>query len=302
MAIQRPSISISVVDKYGETAITINSQGVTQYSHFVSDTASPYGVAITEQTSVTDSTYYYDLLGRLLKVEQREIVDFTQNTSTGTQTFYLPAYIEYEYGYTFDSEGEIDSATAIGKFMGTSPVHRQQEFDKDMRLLKVYEYLEMTDTDGNYIGDSWQLAQNYDYYDFPDGYLYQNGTFSDIIDALGLTTGSIDAVTTSPATITINGVTYDVDPSTVSITDENGNSTSWSDLVSLFATDSNLQASVTVEDGEATEITLVTNSGSVEQAIDLDDHTVDSVTTGSSVQINTITIKCTTLVLIPIRS
>ncbi|MFA6143066.1 MAG: hypothetical protein WC738_07235, partial [Candidatus Omnitrophota bacterium] len=249
--------SISVLDKYGDLAITIDSSGVTQYTQYLSEFSKSAGSGFYSgslptniQTSVLNSKATYDLNGRLLTLVQEEVDSFV----IGTQTYYLPVTIIYTYGYTLSSAGEIESAVAKGCYNGTSTEIREQYFDDQMRLTKVYEWIPDYDDDGKYIGDVWGCSQAYTYWDTAtdSASLLQN-----ILDSI-LGQGNTLDLDSSTQRVVINGVEYTIDPDNFTIHDDAGNTYDWEALQSMLSSGTQFiyPISFTQSDGTVTSITV----------------------------------------------
>ncbi len=69
--------SITILNKYGDVSTTIDSNGVALYSRYIPEDAGVGGIPNNEQTNVLDSVSYYDLNGRLLKIDQTEVMTLT---------------------------------------------------------------------------------------------------------------------------------------------------------------------------------------------------------------------------------
>ncbi len=126
--------SITILDKYGENCISINSAGVSQ--HYRTVTPDAGGIPIAEQVSVLDAVYRYDLSGQLLSIEQDEVNSFTDSKGN---VLYYPIRVKYTYEYTINqTTGEIMGAEVLGT-IGGNP-YKKQVFNGDMQLVETYDY------------------------------------------------------------------------------------------------------------------------------------------------------------------
>ncbi|MDD5040615.1 MAG: hypothetical protein PHY34_05735, partial [Patescibacteria group bacterium] len=271
--------SITVLDKYGELAFTVNSDGVTQYQHFYP--SSVHGVPINEQTDVLSSVYHYDLNGRLLYVEQDEYTTYQMND----HTMYLPLRIKYEYDYEIDSStGELISAKAIGS--SGSSLFRTQYFDDEMKLSEVWEWADYYNDEGDYIGKVWARTQEYMY--FPPADASSSSIATNLLEALQLTgTGivSIDELPTGDYQVTINGVDYTINPASIQIVDQLGNPLSWGQFNALCAAGQLVISDYMDAGGALVYVTVALAPTSTQEGDEIDDIT-DTGTGTETITIN----------------
>jgi len=163
--------SISILNKFGDTAMTVDANAVTQYHNYYTSLPS-YNIPGEEQDNVLQAVYTYDLNGRLLNVEQIEMKNitvtssFTVDTGLGpkteysSQTTYAFVDTEYKYGYTLDAKQNIVEARAYGTVGGAQ--YKDMYFDSQMRLTETWENIPVYNQ-GVFTGYHWGESQSFIY-------------------------------------------------------------------------------------------------------------------------------------------
>ncbi|PIU41191.1 MAG: hypothetical protein COS99_06715, partial [Candidatus Omnitrophica bacterium CG07_land_8_20_14_0_80_42_15] len=201
--------SIIINNRFDQPAFVIDSRGVVQYTSIAP--IEDGGADLTKKVTATNVVYYYDVDGRLVRIEQDEMTPY----EVDNVVYYTPVRVIYTYQYDFDeTTGKVLKATAIGKYAENPNITiKKQIFDSEMRLLELWEM--KRDQSGIY------LAQTFEYFDLPGNVR----VISSLINAL---VGSA-----SEAVVRLGSEIVKVDGNT-KIYDISGQEISWSDLKSVF--------------------------------------------------------------------